>query len=266
MIQAKFSITTECGAKCATCPSWKQPQRTMDIDTFLDIWKKLNDEPAISSIMINGTGDITAVEGWEKYLEAALPFKKKHILMTTNGAYLENIPAVVDTLVISFNGGTPETYRKTTGLDFDAVAQNIRKLYPQMERLGVEIHCLIWKGNEGDAAAFIDFWEDFPGKRRISYKAENQGGEYFGIMPDDHRVPCDYLNKLCIEYDGHVAACNHDWKMQSNFGDLKTQSITDVMNHPDRRRMVDEHLKHQFTGICEKCNYNVASAGKVAYV
>jgi len=266
MIHAKFTITTECGAKCATCPSWKQPQKTMDIETFMDIWKKLNDDPRIGSIMINGTGDITAVPGWHEYMTEAASYKRKHVLMTTNGAYLDCVPAVLDTIVISFNGGTKETYEKTTGLDFDKVRKNIWDLYKDLDKIGSEIHCLIWKGNEKDAAAFCDLWADFPGKKRISYKAENQGGNDFGVMPDDKRIPCEYLEKLCIEHDGRVAACNHDWQAVSNFGNLKTDTIDSVMTHPERLRMMEEHAAGKYTGICEKCNYNVQATGKVVYV
>lgn len=269
MIDAKLSLTTACGAKCATCPSWTKPQKTMDAETFVTVWQKLNDSPLISRILINGTGDITAVENWHDYMEGAAMYKRKTVIMTTNGANLDYIPGVLDELIISFNGGTRETYGKTTGLSFDDVTHNISKLCRDIARLKkAEIHCLIWKGNDGDAEKFAEHWADFPGRRRISYKVENQSREYFGTdgFRDVDRVPCDYLTKLCIEWDGRVSACNHDWGGLSSFGNLKTDDVMTVMRHPERMRMIDEHERGEYGGICESCNYNVTDVGKVVYV
>jgi len=269
MIDAKLSLTTACGAKCATCPAWKRPANTMDTETFVTVWQKLNDSPLINRILINGTGDITAVKDWHDFMEGAAVYKRKFVTMTTNAAHLDYIPGVLDELIISFNGGTPETYKKTTGLSFEKVSANIRKLYPDIAKLkNAEIHCLIWDGNEDDAEKFAEHWADFPGRRRISYKVENQNREYFGKadFKDDNRIPCDYLTKLCVEWDGRVSACNHDWNNLSSFGNLKTDDVLYVMNHPERRRMMEEHSRGEFKGICESCNYNVTDSGKVVYV
>lgn len=267
-VDAKISITTACGAKCATCPSWKQPQHTMSVDEFEEIYIKLSNSPIVGRILINGTGDITAIGGWEQYLKAVLPYKKKFTTMTTNAAGLDHVPEVLDELIISFNGGKPDTYNKTTGLDFETVAENIRALYPDYHKLdNLEMHCLIWKGNEGDEQEFLNYWRDFPGALRLSFKTENQGREYFGVdrARDNHRIPCDYLGKICVEHDGRVAACNHDWGNKSNFGNLFNMSVAEVWRHPDRMRMTQEHFQGEFSGICEKCNYNVPADGKIVY-
>lgn len=264
-MDAKLSLTTACGAKCATCPAWKRPASMMSVDDFCHIWMKLNDSPFVDRILINGTGDITVHPEHEEFFEAMEVYKRKPVIMTTNGAYLKKVPKVLDELIISFNGGTPEGYKRTTGLDFHKVSENIRSLYP-FHGVWVEMHCLIWQDNEGEEEAFAEHWKDFPGRKRISYKAENQGGEYFGVMEDNERIPCDYLSTLCVEWDGRVSACNHDWEGVSDFGNLLSDSVRDVLFNDKRIAMIEAHKRGEFTGICESCNYNVRVDGKIRYV
>lgn len=268
-IDAKISITTACGAKCATCPSWKQKPHTMSVEDFETVYTKLSQSPLIGRILINGTGDITAIPGWEKYFEIIEKHKTKFTTMTTNAANLTSVPDCLDELIISFNGGTAESYNKTTGLDYNKVSSLIKHLYPEFGKLGnLEMHCLIWKETEGDEEAFINHWRDFPGAIRFSYKTENQNQEYFGVdrFRDQNRIPCDYLGKICVEHDGHIAACNHDWDHISNFGNLLTDSVAEVWRSPERERITTEHYQQRFIGICEHCNYNVRADGKIAYV
>jgi radical SAM protein with 4Fe4S-binding SPASM domain len=268
-IDAKISITTACGAKCDTCPSWKRKPETMSVEDFEIIYRKLSKSPLIGRILINGTGDITAINDWKHYFEVMNRHKTKYTIMTTNAANLTEIPDALDELIISFNGGTPEGYKATTGLDFHEVAGQIRELYPQFGKLkNLEMHCLIWSGNAGTEQAFVEYWRDFPGALRISWKCENQNEEYFGTPRgvDFQRIPCDYLGKIVVEHDGRVSACNHDWEGKSNFGALLTQEVAEVWRSVERERMTTEHIQGTFSGICEKCNYNVRADGKLVYV
>ena len=268
-IDAKISITTACGARCATCPSWQREPKVMGLDDFETVFKKLCDAPIVSRILINGTGDITAIDGWHDYFDIMAKHKNKPLIMTTNGAYLDMVPDCLDELIISFNGGTPETYKESTGLDFNEVAAKIRALYPQFWKLkNLEMHCLIWKENENTEEEFVEYWRDFPGALRVSWKCDNQGGDYFGTMRgmDGIRIPCSYLSSLNIEHDGRVSACCHDWEGKTDFGNLLNDSVGEVWRSPEREKMVAQHYQGKYSGICEHCNFNVRAEGKFAYI
>lgn len=269
MVETKIDITTACGAKCVTCPSWKQKPETMSLERFGELWTKLMDSPMIDRIMINGTGDITAVDGWEKYFAIMAADHRKYTIMTTNGTYLSSIPDGLDELVISFNGATKESYEMTTGLPFEDTVKQIRDRYPEMGKLKrLELHCLIWKETDGDQDKFMELWHDFPGYRRVSFKVENQNEEYFGVerAKQEQRIPCDYLQKLIIRPDGRVAACNHDWHNESNFGNVFADSLPELIRSPKRAEMITKHAFADYGGICERCNYNVSAQGLVHYV
>lgn len=265
-MDAKLSITNYCGAKCATCPNWKQPVRTMPYEDFEKIWEKLNAAPMVGRILINNVGDVNELPDSLRYL-IRIEDHKKPVIMTTNANSLVYVPRIEE-LVISFNGGTKESYERTTGLSFAKVIENIRNAYKQLERIPkVEMHCIIWKGNEGTEERLLELWKDFPGRIRFGYKVENQGQEYFGKeeYKDDTRIFCDYLTMLSIAPTGKVISCAHDFSETTDWGDLNAQTVDEVLSNPERVKMIKKHSQGIFDGLCESCNYNVSVKGKFIY-
>jgi radical SAM protein with 4Fe4S-binding SPASM domain len=267
-MRAKLTVTTRCGAKCATCPVWKGPHQTMTYDQFVRAFDALNESPLIDEIFLNGTGDLYSIDSHIRYLIYVETNQKKRVTITTNGNVLDFVPRV-NHLTISFNGSNKENYEATTGLDFGRVVENIRDAYGQIEKCGYrEIDCLVWQGNKGCEAEFLDLWKDFPGVRRISYKVENQFGAYFGLPEhkDENRIFCDYLDAVTIMPSGQFVRCAHDFKSVDNYGNIFENDIKLAVMHPARKALREAHKRGLYPGICEKCNYNVRAEGKLVYV
>lgn len=257
-MDVKLTITNVCGARCATCPNWRMTPKTMPFTTFATVWRILNDAPEVSRILINNVELPDAM----KYL-LRMQQRKKKALMITNGNHLKYVPKI-DGIIISFNGGTKETYEKTTGLNFHRVITNIKNAYPQLRSIKmVEMHCLIWKGNMGDESAFKELWADFPGRLRISYKVENQGGDDLGLVNNGTRRRCKYLDCLSVAPSGTVLSCAHDFAETTNWGNVLTDKVSTLMKHPSRLAMRATHEKGTWPGLCENCNYNVPEEGKI---
>ena len=240
----------------------------MPYDTFKQVWDKLQAAGPIDKIVLNSTGELYAMPDHIKYLLYAESNKKKFTTLQTNGSLLDYVPEI-DQLVISFNGGTKETYEATTGLDFDETVRHIRDAYPQIKTRvkRADLHMLAWEGNKGTEQALVDLWADFPGHIRISYKFDNQHKDDLGVEEyrSDKRILCDYLGMVTIQPDGRIIACAHDFDNQTDFGNILTSTIYETAIHPNRTALRAKHLCGEFPGICKDCNYNTPTEGRIFY-
>jgi len=266
---AKISFTTECGAKCITCPSWKQPKKHMSFDNFTKIYDKLNKWNTINGYIFSSTGDIYYHPECERILHYAVANKCKTISLSTNASRMHYIPKINE-LIISFNGFDKESYERVTGLDYEVVLNNIIRSYGEIEHNteNAEIHMLSFKDNEILKDDVDRLWSDFPGKVRISYKYDNQmkDDKTLDDYKCDDRFLCDYLYMVNVNTDGKVISCCHDFKYETNFGNILTDSEHDIVYNYNRLTKKKEHSDNKFKGLCEKCNYNTILEGKIEYV
>ena len=270
-MDAKLAVTTKCNAKCRTCPVWSLQEeigQTMSLPDFMTVIDKLGASPLYGRILLNSTGDLYCLPDHRDYLAYVEHCRKKAVTMTTNAVNLDYVPDIEE-LIISFNGGTREGFEYTTGASFDRVVANIRAKYHEFSKLQyLEMHCLIWEGNAGQEKALLDLWADFPGKIRVSYKYDNQM-KTDRTLPEyqrDIRIPCDYLDVLTVMPNGQIVSCAHDFRSETNWGNLLTDSLSTIMMHAERAQKRQEHEMGQFSGLCEKCNYNTPVWGKVEYL
>lgn len=260
----KLTVTTECGAKCITCPNWQQEKNHMSYGNFVTIWDKIIQENRIEKVILNNVGDVYYHPECVKILKYITRNQRTkyqtplHISLTTNGSRLGYIPANVK-LIISFNGGNQETYEKVTGLDFYKVIENIRYRYNEIKKIDAEIHVLIFQENKESEKYVKRVWSDFPGIVRISYKYDNQGKEDLTLYKYKckDRVFCNYLDMLNIDWNGNIITCAHDWKRENVWGNMITDDFDSLIRHPGRIAKIKEQGAGKYTGICEKCNYNI---------
>ena len=67
---------------------------------------------------------------------------------------------------------------------------------------------------------------------------------------------CPYLfYSLCVNSDGTVSACLMDWNHQLILGDLRRQSLLEIWNGPELRKMQTDHLMLQrgTYHTCQNC-------------
>jgi radical SAM protein with 4Fe4S-binding SPASM domain len=270
-VKAKISITTKCNAHCITCPVWKYEGHDMELDDFKKIWSALNESDKIDQIMLNNTGDLYNHSDHVEILKIIEETHKKTVIMTTNAALMDYVPSI-EVLVISFNGIDRQTYEEITGLDFYHVTANIRNHYKdffdKLRGRGLEMHCLVWDKIEGREKEILNVWHDFPGHIRLSYKYDNQFSIDHTIESKrtSERVPCDYLDTLSIMPDGKVVSCAHDFKMETDYGNILTTPIDKLIWNRERMIKRMEHSSGIFSGLCEKCNYNTPVGDRVIFL
>lgn len=267
-MEAKVALTTKCNARCKTCPVWTIPGETMTLDVWKTVWQKLMDSPQIVNIMLNNTGDIYCEPNHKEFLDIVHRQRDKYVMITTNALQLDMVPDV-DEFIISFNGGNRVAYEATVGAGFHETVQNIRAHYEDIAKVpNAQLHCLIWEGNQNSERDLVELWRDFPGKVRLSYKYDNQMREDRTLdkFKVTKRIPCDYMTKLSIMPSGQVISCAHDFHGVTNLGNILTDSVQELIDNAERRRMLQEHHEGEYLGLCEKCNYNTPANGRVFYV
>lgn len=266
-MDAKITVTTKCGAKCKTCPSWERFTKEMHPDSFRYVYDKLNADKIIERILIDNTGDIYWHSEDIEIFNIIESHKMKYVVITTNGSRMDYIPNV-DEFIISFNGGDKESYEYTTGLKFETVTKNIFKNYKVFEDIKAEIHCLIWEGNKGCEESFKNLFKDFPGRLRISYKYDNQFKTDYTLQKykNNKKEICNYLRCLSIDVDGTVRSCAHDFDGVTDWGNVFKNEIHELISHEKRKEKYYEHKNNIFKGLCRNCNFNTPVGERVVYV
>ena len=270
-IDAKIAATTRCNGRCKTCPVGfleSQYGETMSFHRFVTLWDLLMASPRIGRVILNGTGELYTIPDHVQYLQYVEQHKSKPVILQTNGELLDYVP-MVDVMVISYNGGNKAAYEYTTGMSHDLMTENVRRYYPQLAMIpDLQLHVLMCEFNAESEADILQTWGDFPGKIRVSYKYDNQ-------MTTDRTLPayrtggrifCDYLDGLSIWPDSTVISCAHDMTRQTVWGNILDDGIEGVLQHRDRLQKRWEHMNGQWTGLCERCNYNTPVDGRVKYL
>jgi len=246
-----------------------------------ELFKKLVDDIAAKSLTgivhLYGFGEPYLTPNYLDYCAYAIPKLKRAGVGTniiTNGSVTTSIPQGVMNFIISFNGGNKESYEAITGLDFKQTVANIKRLYKEGQfknANNVEIHCLIFKDNQGQEQEVLDLFKDVHGMRiRFAYKYDNQRGLIENKTITEYntakKLPCHYVfNVLNITWNGEVSACPHDENNQVVYGNVNTHTIEEVCASPVAIKLREKHAKHQFDGICKDCNFNTAFEDKYVY-
>ncbi|MCC7445872.1 MAG: radical SAM protein [Anaerolineae bacterium] len=111
-------ITDGCNSRCVTCDIWKLPRRNMDmalVERLAAEFPKLG----VRQVVLSG-GEAMQHPEWPRIAQLFRAAGAKVILLT-NGIALkkqaEQVIETIDTLTVSLDGATPETYRAIRGVD-----------------------------------------------------------------------------------------------------------------------------------------------------
>lgn len=120
-------LTDGCNSRCLTCDIWRSPRRNMRMDL---VDKLVADAAALRTrwVVLSG-GEAMQHPDWSGI---AQKFRRigARVILLTNGLLvrrqIQSVIDVTDELVVSLDGGTPETYNAIRGVDaFDLVLSGI---------------------------------------------------------------------------------------------------------------------------------------------
>lgn len=179
------------------------------------------------------------------------------IRLFTNGSALTdaNVAGVaglrqVAHLWVSLNTHRSLEYEALMGLDFEHTARNLDRLHKRdfphevvISRVGDDpdfVKYVQWRWPKFQPAIIKrDAWIDFT-------DAEN---------PEIPDAPCGRWWELNIAATGVAALCCMDSEAQYGFGDVNTQTLLEIYNHPTLRAWREGVSRKTVGSPCERCSY-----------
>jgi len=157
-----IEATTGCNLQCKTCIRnvWSDPIASMKKETFQAILDGLDGLPNLKRVIFTSFGEPLT---HPKILEmiAAVRKRKLEVTLGTNGLLLtadisrELVRLGVDRVMVSIDGGRPETYNYIRGATLNEIVNNITKLneikaemHELFPSIGVEF--VVMKSNAGE--------------------------------------------------------------------------------------------------------------------
>ena len=290
-----IDITNRCNAKCVWCPN---PDLTHVGAMDMDVYRKIIDDyGSRGGVVTFGTfGEPLMDKHMKERIEYLKRYPKIHkIEVLTNGFFLNDkmVPLLVEHGVgvdISLDELDKQTFEDVKKMSFDVVRDNIvnfleinskasrpvpvniriKTLKTVEETLAQELFKIIashdcsvvlnsiddniisnWAGKL-DKEAFIKEYEiSSPDKTRYTHKRFNQ----------TNVAPCTQLWKWMVVYwDGNVVLCCADMFSRSIVGDLKSNSITEIWNGPDLKKLRGQMVNRQRfeVPICQDCDIHLS--------
>jgi radical SAM protein with 4Fe4S-binding SPASM domain len=273
-IAVDIGTTNFCNAACIMCPHSKlQTFGTMDMGLYMKIidnCQRLN----IREVNLSFFGEPFL----DKDIVERIEYAKKHTIkvgMFSNGSMLNEsiinqiIKVGLDSITISFDGATKETYDKVRkNLDFNIVRDNILNLIkyrnennskvPEINLVLVEL-----EENKKEIKQFYKYWKkkvdniNIINMRNWTGDIQKEGTKESFHYSKSKRKPCALLwIKMVVDWNGDVVLCCDDWNHSVILGNLKTQNIEDVWNSNKLKYIRDAHKKGEFhhVSLCTSCN------------
>lgn len=163
-----IEATTGCNLQCSTCirNEWSDPLAPMQKSTFEKIVESLDGLPDLKRVVFTGFGEPLT---HPHILEMIAAIREHHIDVTvgTNGLLLkpkiaeELIRMGVDRVMVSIDGGEPDTYKNIRGALLSQVIQSIRDLNQikhDMKSLipAVGVEFVVMKSNQGELGQLVE--------------------------------------------------------------------------------------------------------------
>ena len=275
-----IEITNACSASCVMCPREKQ---TRKIETMeYDVWKKTVDDALLHKIKVLdlcGYGDVFL----DPKLFEKIKYAKKinpdfHIYVSTTGIAMtkkkfEDVAKYIDTLKLSIYGMDKKIYEEVMGgLDYDKAIGNILAFQDYQNNNNSSVYVIanyiVMDENKHQYEDWINFWE--PRVDEVyAWKPHNyvDGRKYRDISGQKQKTcgrPLDGPLTIAVNGDAHV--CCFDYNKILTVGSIKNQTIKEILDSDETKRIQDKHRNNDFSGlICSMCDQTVKDDSVLLY-
>lgn len=268
--EVRIETTNYCPANCIMCPhdTLTRVKGVMDMDLF----KKIVDDALqcdIKSVFIGGFGEPLTdplLAERIKYIKSVNPeifvnFITNGILWTDEKA-INLIEAGLDEVRFSVYGTTKDVFENVhKNLDFDKVHANINRVLAlkkqNANKLEVLVFWLMLEENKHQYEDWKEYW--IPRADAVeAWKPHNWSDAFrFRDVPRE-KITCGRpeIGPLQVQWDGTIIPCCWDYDGKMLLGDLKTETIEEVMNGKAYNDLRDAHAKGEFERypFCNQCD------------
>jgi len=257
-----IETTGRCNSRCTFCPHSISPRRNMDMQPalFNKILGDLKDIPQPFILTPFKLGEPMLDPFFSRRLlqiEQELPNALFEIHTNLNKLPKDLISSLrrlhnVKHLWISLNHYTKQSYKETTGLDFEKTVANIHKLLaanlPHKIMIGrvatYDIEDQKWK-------KWVE--ETFPSAPAVVMVRGDWCTHADFPLWANPTGACKRTWEVSICCDGRVALCCMDGLCEYPLGDVKTQHVLDVFNSPTAKTM--RNMTHRLWKPCSTCTF-----------
>lgn len=248
--------TTWCGAHCVMCPRDEYGDKWQHMDNaffqqVVDQGYKLG----MRSLDATGFGDPFMDPKYREkleYVKATYPDVKIYVGTTGHLLYPKHhdwISRCIDTFKISNYGHSPEVYKAIHGgtVEFEKVKENLDSLLarPRDQRPWVIMRFLVFPENEHQVNEWRDYWEP-KADEVLLWLPHNYGGgfhrdEFDDLKGKEQAKTCGrpFSANLFVRENGEVSVCCFDFNRKLVVGDLKRETLSEVVQG-DRLREIRE--------------------------
>jgi len=195
-----IEVTTSCNLNCQTCirHSWTDPHAHMQQSTYQRILDSLDDLPALERVIFTSFGEPLMNRNLLSMIEE---IRKRELAVTlgTNGVLLaenvvrELIRLSVDQVVVSIDGGKPETYEGVRGTQLSLILENVNRFNQIKKELGVvkptlAIEFVAMQSNQGELNDLLELASELNASRLVvshvlPYTKEMEAEKLYGYGP-----------------------------------------------------------------------------------
>ena len=276
LLNVEIDTNTVCNQACTFCPVSIDPRKRDDIseamfDDILEQVASLGQNPAASiSIYLAAYNEITLDKRYPSFARKIREHGFQHTVIS-NGSNLR--PQLVDTLldlgidefVLNVPALDEETYFALRGTrDINRIVEHIDHLATTPARVTIIVHGVAGRDHDRNYRAMKRRFRDTSvtvtmgrtmdraGNLDNEYRSTTKRASMHGCMNDGSRL----INWIHVSAQGECFICPMDYYMKHKVGDLRRQSIQEVMQGDDvaefRRYLHGlEEAPEQF--ICRSC-------------
>ena len=264
-----------CPAACSFCPyPTLERKGTRMSDALIDkIFSDLSDIPKhiplqISPFKVNEPFMDKRMLSILKRINSELP--QAQITLTTNTTpltpkKLAELQAIenLQYIWVSLNDYRSEHYEKTMALSWARTQERLQMLHRAKDRGRLTTEVILSRvGDNSFNDQRFQEWvkETFPLFQSFVFPRGGWLGQVDAFagtsaLMDVPNVGCVRWFELSITASGTVAHCCMDGKAEWPIGDINTQHILDVYNHPTYRQLREKTLSRHDTSPCNTCTF-----------
>lgn len=268
--EIRFEVTNLCNARCIMCPREKmtRPQGILDMGLYMRILDQAS-AMGVSIVSLENYGE-TFLDPFFFARAAYAKAKGMSVYTITNGSLFGRDLAhqavhLLDKIRFSVYGATREIYESIhVGLKYDEVISNIEYLInykkaKQAKIPKIEVYFLMVKENEHQIEDFKKKWLGKVDDIAI-WKPHNwsDGRTYRDLKGRSDKKTCGRPRSgpIQVQWDGLVVPCCFDYNSNIVLGDLKKETLHDVVTGEPYNRLRDAHIRGDFSSypFCDSCD------------
>jgi radical SAM protein with 4Fe4S-binding SPASM domain len=280
--EVRIETTNICNASCIMCPREKMQrlEGVMEMDLFEKIVDACRSLGA-TSVFLGGFGEPLM----DPLLEERVRYVKQRDMFCnfiSNGSLWDPARAKkfmesgLDEVRFSFYGQTKKIYEEVhRGLNYEITRKNIRGLIEMRNALGrknpaILVYFLALDNNRTQTDAFREEWEGLADFIEI-WEPHNfgDGRGFRDLDAPRKKQSCGRPAKgpLQFQYDGTLIPCCYDYGGQVILGDIREQSIPEILRGERYAALRRAHATEDYSGqpYCAQCDQLLEHADALVY-